>query len=390
MNFLTLVTLIMNMYASLIIYLNNRFRFNFALAYALIQDKRKTNKPKQQHILYFQNTWIVFNEIIINKSSFSSGGSIFNFFSFWWNSENNIFLWNYFKPLNINLLKNLNLDFYLKNMFYSSYPRTNITPFLNSMNPFSMYYNKEFNNIQRDLDFCLKNSFDTFHVRLSHPPLSSKMNLLTTKHCLIENSWLWHNTTYLPRTGLWTFDKIDHDTRIGYYNQFFRSVKDSLDSYVNFNYSSNEYIRIFKQENMARKALDDIKSHEISLRVDFIIEQHRLDAVYYETFGPQRKTWEDYNLFSDDYLEFFSDSKKLSNANYKGRPYTFFQDNLIYNYERNFLQLEYDQAELFIDRIDKHFDYRTDSFLVRKEVIECLQYEKNICYQKIIEKSFIK
>ena len=56
MNFLTLVTLIMNMYASLIIYLNNRFRFNFALAYALIQDKRKTNKPKQQHILYFQNT----------------------------------------------------------------------------------------------------------------------------------------------------------------------------------------------------------------------------------------------------------------------------------------------------------------------------------------------
>lgn len=378
------------MYASFIIYLNNRFRYNFALAYVLIQDKQKTNKPKQQHILYFQNTLILFNEIIINKSSFSSGGSIFNFFSFWWNSENNIFLWNYFKPLNINLLKNLNLDFYLKNMFYSSYPRTNITSFLNSMNPFSMYYNREFNNIQRDLDFCLKNSFDTLHVRLSHPPLSSKMNLLTTKHCLIENSWLWNNPTYLPRTGLWTSYKINHDIRIGYYNQFFRSVKDSLDSYVNFNYSSNEYIRIFKQENMARKALDDIKNHKLSLRIDFIREEHRLDAVYSETFGPQLKTWENYDLFSSDYLEFFSDSKKLSNANYKGRPYTFLQDNLIYNYERNFLQLEYKQAELFIDRINKHFDSRTDNFLVRKEVIDCLQYEKNNCYQKIIEKSFIK
>lgn len=380
----------MNMYASFIIYLNNRFRYNFALAYVLIQDKQKTNKPKQQHILYFQNTLILFNEIIINKSSFSSGGSIFNFFSFWWNSENNIFLWNYFKPLNINLLKNLNLDFYLKNMFYSSYPRTNITPFLNSMNPFSMYSNREFNNIQRDLDFCLKNSFDTLHVRLSHPPLSSKMNLLTTKHCLIENSWLWNNPTYLPRTGLWTSYKVNHDIRIGYYNQFFRSVKDSLDSYVNFNYSSNEYIRIFKQEHMARKALDDIKNHKISLKIDFIREQHRLDAVYYETFGPQLKTWEDYNLFSSDYLEFFSDSKKLGNANYKGRPYTFLQDNLIYNYERNFLQLEYDQAELFIDRINKHFNSHTDNFLVRKEVINCLQYEKNNCYRKIIEKSFIK
>ena len=82
MNFLTLVTLMMNMYVSFIIYLNNRFRYNFALAYVLIQDKQKTNKPKQQHILYFQNTLILFNEIIINKSSFSSGGSIFNFFSF--------------------------------------------------------------------------------------------------------------------------------------------------------------------------------------------------------------------------------------------------------------------------------------------------------------------
>ena len=82
--------------------------------------------------------------------------------------------------------------------------------------------------------------------------------------------------------------------------------------------------------------------------------------------------------------------KKLSNVNYKGRPHTFLQDNLIYNYERNFLQLEYQQAELFIDRIDKHFDCHTDNFLVRKEVIDCLQYEKNICYQKIIEKTFIK
>jgi hypothetical protein len=390
MNLWNLIVLITVAYIIFNIYLSDKFWFNFAPAFAVVQYKQKTNKPKQQHILYFQNTLILFNEIIINKSSFSSGGSIFNFFSFWWNSENNIFLWNYFKPVNINLLKNLNLDFYLKNMFYSSYPRTNITSFLNSMNPFSMYYNREFNNIQRDLDFCLKNSFDTLHVRLSHPPLSSKMNLLTTKHCLIENSWLWNNPTYLPRTGLWTFDKINHDIRIGYYNQFFRSVKDSLNSYVNFNYSSNEYIRIFKQENMALKALDDIKSHEISLRIDFIIEKHRLDAVYYETFGPQRKTWEDYDLFSDDYLEFFSDSKKLSKANYKGRPHTFLQDNLIYNYERNFLQLEYHQAELFIDRIDKHFDYHTDNFLVRKEVIDCLQYEKNICYQKIIEKSFIK
>jgi hypothetical protein len=254
----------MNMYASLIIYLNNRFRFNFALAYALIQNQQKTNKPKQKHILYFQNTLILLNEIINNKSSFSSGGSIFNFFSFWWNSEKNIFLWNYFKPLNINLMKNLNLDFYLKNMFYNSYPRTDITAFLNSMNPFSMYHNREFNNIKSDLDFCLKNSFDTFHVRLSHPPLSSKMNFLTTRHCMVENSWLWNNPTYLSRTGFWTLDKINKDISIGYYNQFFRSVKDSLDSYVNFNYSSDEYIRFFEQESLARKALDDIKSHEIS------------------------------------------------------------------------------------------------------------------------------
>ena len=68
--------------ASFIIYLNNRFRFNFALAYALIQNQQKTNKSKQKHILYFQNTLILLNEIINNKSSFSSGGSIFNFFSF--------------------------------------------------------------------------------------------------------------------------------------------------------------------------------------------------------------------------------------------------------------------------------------------------------------------
>ena len=89
---------------------------------------------------------------------------------------------------------------------------------------------------------------------------------------------------------LFSFEKKVYTFQNGTYNHFFRSVKDSLDSYVNFNYSSNEYIRIFKQENMARKALDDIKSHEISLRIDFIIEQHKLDAVYYETFGPQRKT----------------------------------------------------------------------------------------------------
>jgi len=382
----------MNMYASFIIYLNNRFRFNFALAYALIQNQQKTNKSKQKHILYFQNTLILLNEIINNKSSFSSGGSIFNFFSFWWNSEKNIFLWNYFKPLNINLMKNLNLDFYLKNMFYNSYPRTNITAFLNNMNPFSMYHNREFNNIKRDLDFCLKNSFDTFHVRLSHPPFSGKMHFLTTRHCMVENSWLWNNPTYLSRTGFWTLDKINKDISIGYYNQFFRSVKDSLDSYVNFNYSSNEYIRVFKQESLARKALDDIKSHEISLRIDFLREKYRLDAIYDETFGPKPKTWEDYihNLDTDDYIEFFNNSKKLSNANYKGRPYTFFQDNLIYSYKRNFLQLEYEQAELFMNLIDKHFDYRTDSFLVRKEVIDCLHYDKNVCYQKFIEKSLIK
>lgn len=373
------------MYISLIVYLNNRFKFNFALAYDLIQNQQKTNKPKQKHILYFHGTLILLYEIIHINPSFSSGGSIFNFFSCWWNLEKNNFLWNYFKPLNINLMKNLNLDFYLKNMFYNSYPRTNITAFLNNMNPFSMYHNREFNNIKRDLDFCLKNSFDTFHVRLSHPPFSSKMNFLTTRHCMVDNSWLWNNPTYLSRTGFWTLDKIDKDITIGYYNQFFRSVKDSLDSYANFDYASDEYLRFLQQELLAHKALDEIKSHEISLRIDFLIEKHRLDAIYYETFGSQPKTWEYYNLFS-----YFDNSETLGNANYSGRPYTFFQDNLIYSYKRNFLQLEYEQADLLMNLIDRHFDYHTDSSLVRKEVIDCLHYDKNICYQKFIEKSFIK
>ena len=344
------IILIIVMYISLIIYLNNKFRLNFVPALISIQYKRKKKKPESRKDIFFYNI----SEIMFWINDFLMG-----------RPNHSILLENHlpFKTrlnLLIRLLQHRPFDMWSYNSF-----RAHEGWHIRTWNTF-----RPFNRLKADINYQLNNLPNNGHRRLSHTPFLKNTHSFTEKHCFDANRQIWGNNSYIAHKGFWSVDQVYKDPVLRKNNNFLRHVKETQDSYIieyyQVNSRSDNLYDPIQQENKALRTMKSLRIAKGRASVDIFIEKINKEIEKYEK-----------------QQAFYTNPE-----NFRSRPFSSWRDYVFDSYETNFYEIERKHATLLINRLDLHFDLETDHYDINGDILNDIRKTERNLLIELLRKPF--
>ena len=203
-----LIVLIITAIIVFIIHINNKFRFNFAPAFAVMQYKQKKQKTKSRTDIFnigFSEIIFLINEFMTGKPSHGLGS---------------------WQELPFNCRLNLLTKMFKNRIFnvwnYNSF-KAHEGWHIRNWNTF-----RPFNRLKSDINYHKGNIPDSGHKRLMRIPFLKSTHSFTEKHCFDANRQIWGNNSYITRRGFWLSDQVYKDSALKKNNDFVRNDKTNV------------------------------------------------------------------------------------------------------------------------------------------------------------------